>query len=537
MKTFFKIFTFFISIVIVLSFTELEDNPVRMSSQLSPSETMILSSKKMDGNNISTWYSNNGSFNKNPLTSDPGFEWPKTSNKFARYASGIWIGAKVGNDTLLAIAEYSAEFLPGYIDQNGNPQGKDDPLYKIYVIEEGDTVSSDYQNWPSTQGAYLNSTGKPLLLGKQTMFYSYSDGYTESHTSNLGSTAPLKAQILQTNWCYDLPNHLYNIIFTEWRIINVHNLSWTNAYIGLWTDDDIGYAYNDLAGCDSVLNLTYTYDSSDPDPVYGNAPPAVGFMILQGLQYFTGSILDTVSIQNPPGLNLIKKSRFKELKLSSFFPYIKSDPNYGDPRYFRDVYLNLQGLTMNGGQWINPVTNAATKFPFSGDPESGTGWVMTSPKDRRNLCSLGPVTVHPNDTQYLIFAQLIAKGTSNLNSVTKLKEAALIAKRIYDNNFTNVVSVNEQNHNIPKIFTLHQNFPNPFNPSTKIKFDIRQTVNISLKVYDVSGKLISTLIENEKMNAGTREITFDAKEIPSGIYFYTLEAGNFKETKKMIVVK
>jgi hypothetical protein len=534
MRTIKRIFIFIVTPVMILSFI-FSDNEPDFPNQHTPSESMILSNKKMDGNNISTWYRNNGSFNRDTIFYHAGFEWPKGSNKFARFASGIYIGAKVGNDTLLAIVQYDSEFLPGYVDKNGNPQGKDDPLYKIYKIEEGDTTSPDYQNWPVNQGAYINTNGKPLLLGKQTMFYSFTDGYPETHTVNAGSTAPLKAQILQTNWCYDLPNHLYNIIFTELRIVNLHNQLWSNAFVGLWTDDDIGEASAEYAGCDSALNLSYTYDFLDPDPIYGSAPPAVGFMILQGLQDFTGNSTDSSLIHSPPGLNSIKKSHYKNLRLSSFVPYESSI--YGDPRNFRETYFNLQGLNLIGTQWVNPHTNSATKFPYNGDPETGTGWLMTSPDDRRSLCNIGPVIVQPNDTQYLIFAQIIARGTSNLNSVTKLKEAALIAKRIYDNNFTNVVSVNEQNQNIPKMFTLYQNFPNPFNPATKIKFDIRQTVNISLKVYDVSGKLISTLIVNEKMNPGIKEITFDAKEIPSGIYFYTLEAGNFKETKKMIVIK
>ena len=86
-----------------------------------PSYTATVDSKKMDGNNISTWYRNNGSLNRQPTIGNAGFEWPKGTAKFARFASGLWIGAVVGDDTLVAIAEYSAEYLPGYIDQNGNP--------------------------------------------------------------------------------------------------------------------------------------------------------------------------------------------------------------------------------------------------------------------------------------------------------------------------------------------------------------------------------------------------------------------------------
>ncbi|MBK8981552.1 MAG: hypothetical protein IPM38_04325 [Ignavibacteria bacterium] len=107
----------------------------------------------MDVNNINTWFRNNGSFNRDPVTGNSGFEWPKGSGLLARYASGLWIGAVVGDDTLMAIAEYDYEYRPGYVDANGNPQGIDDPLYRIYKINKGDTASDDYQNWPVSQGS------------------------------------------------------------------------------------------------------------------------------------------------------------------------------------------------------------------------------------------------------------------------------------------------------------------------------------------------------------------------------------------------
>jgi hypothetical protein len=124
------------------------------------------------------------------------------SGKFARYSSGLWIGAVVGDDTLIAIAEYDYEYLPGYINNNGEPQGKDDSLYRIYNFNKNDVSSYDYVHWPFNQGAYADSNGEAIVMGDQTMFYSYTDGYPNAHNNNAGSTAPLKAQILQTNWCF-----------------------------------------------------------------------------------------------------------------------------------------------------------------------------------------------------------------------------------------------------------------------------------------------------------------------------------------------
>jgi hypothetical protein len=85
-------------------------------------------------------------------------------------------------------------------------------------------------------------------------------------------------------------------------------------------------------------------------------------------------------------------------------------------------------------------------------------------------------------------------------------------------------------------YYLSNNYPNPFNPSTKIKFEIPDQGFVSLKVYDVLGNEIVTLV-NEQKPAGEYEVYFEGKGLPSGIYFYTLKAGNYIETRKMILIK
>jgi len=88
----------------------------------------------------------------------------------------------------------------------------------------------------------------------------------------------------------------------------------------------------------------------------------------------------------------------------------------------------------------------------------------------------------------------------------------------------------------PQTFLLEQNYPNPFNPATKIKFNLASNEYTTLKVYDIIGKEIATLINNQ-MNEGQYEVTFDASNLPSGVYIYTLNAGSFNETRKMILMR
>ena len=94
----------------------------------------------------------------------------------------------------------------------------------------------------------------------------------------------------------------------------------------------------------------------------------------------------------------------------------------------------------------------------------------------------------------------------------------------------------EQPNLLPSHFNLKQNYPNPFNPTTKISYSIPQKSYVFLKVYDILGKEIVTLV-NENKPAGNYEVNFDASSLASGIYFYKLQSGNYIETKKMILLK
>jgi len=89
---------------------------------------------------------------------------------------------------------------------------------------------------------------------------------------------------------------------------------------------------------------------------------------------------------------------------------------------------------------------------------------------------------------------------------------------------------------LPESFYLHQNFPNPFNPTTNIKFRTTDLGFVSLKVYDILSKEITTLV-NDVKPAGSYEVIFSASELTSGIYFYTLQAGQYIETRKMTLLR
>lgn len=143
-----------------------------------------------------------------------------------------------------------------------------------------------------------------------------------------------------------------------------------------------------------------------------------------------------------------------------------------------------------------------------------------------------PPFENPNPTGYefnLMYSQATASFTGDennkpLGALTQWIDAGIVGLR------------EDHSTNLPDNFELMNNFPNPFNPSTTIKFSISSESNIKLEVYNSIGQLVKELV-NQKLNVGTYSIDFDASSFASGIYLYQLQADNFIVTKKMVLMK
>jgi len=122
-------------------------------------------------------------------------------------------------------------------------------------------------------------------------------------------------------------------------------------------------------------------------------------------------------------------------------------------------------------------------------------------------------------------------------SLTSGKYSYRLKQVDFNGNFEYFNLQNEVIIGVPQQYELAQNYPNPFNPTTKINFSIPADSRVSLSIYDISGRLITTLIDNELKSANYYTIEFNASNISSGAYFYSLKANNFSETKKMLVIK
>jgi hypothetical protein len=154
------------------------------------------------------------------------------------------------------------------------------------------------------------------------------------------------------------------------------------------------------------------------------------------------------------------------------------------------------------------------------DTTSSAGWVHLTVRDT--------IVINQGDSVAVVLDAGSTGGPHNGWSYFDLVSANKVGR-------TGVI-LEHFNELAPKTFTLFQNYPNPFNPSTVIDYQVASLGRVNLKVYDLLGRKVVTLI-NEVKSAGSYSATFNATNMPSGVYFYQLQAGSFTETKQLLLIK
>ncbi len=184
----------------------------------------------------------------------------------------------------------------------------------------------------------------------------------------------------------------------------------------------------------------------------------------------------------------------------------------------RDVFLSCS--TNDGVTWNAPIRVTNT-------PLIDEGYVSIS--------RVNPGTSPSTYEVHMVYMKDPGDGPSSFNGTATVMPATqnwLIYRKISQP----TVGVNQTSTEVPSNFSLSQNYPNPFNPTTNIKFAVSKAGFVSLKIYDISGREVSSLV-NENLTVGSYSYTFDASKLSSGIYFYTMRSNNFTDTKKMMLIK
>ena len=520
----------------------------------------------------------------------PGGSLGKYNDIGFLFSGGFWLSG-YNEDTLWANAQATASriinYIPGNVDSN-----QYDPRYKVYDVERSDQVFGfEWQQWKYAvdlgadfydgdgDGIYnpidLNGNGswdpnedKPDIIGHQVAWCVYNDGDTARE--RFVGIPPLGIEIHQTVFGYatTLAPQLKNVLFIRYKINNTGKVNplFDSVYFTAWADADLGDHIDDLVGCDSTVSSGFIYNSG-PDAQFGADPPSFFINLLQGPHvYIPGETfidinsngvyddgidtpLDTAYNHHGPlkGIEIFPGARNQ--KMTAFTHYQASDPVLGDPDNefkARNYMLGRGGL----GEIIDPCTwnlgqvrggidcNLVNPFYwYSGDPESNYGWINIVSTDQRMCVHTGPFSLEVGKPITIIVGYTIGQGNDPLNSVTAGKIASAFVQQFYQSNFDDsILPVEDEVSQIVNEFKLYQNYPNPFNPVTSIQYAISNSQFISLKVYDILGKEVAVLV-NEEKPAGNYEVTFNASGLPSGVYFYQLNAGSFFETKKMVLLK
>ena len=209
-----------------------------------------------------------------------------------------------------------------------------------------------------------------------------------------------------------------------------------------------------------------------------------------------------------------------------------------------DANGNVQWAKTYGGaknDWANSVQQSKDRgFILTGYTESfGVDpydilLIKTDSNGNIGSCSMvGNATPTVTTPSLTVTTQILI--TSSVNFISTNASITVTSPTITISDVCPLTSVPSES-SVPLQFKLLQNYPNPFNSTTTIPFLLPQRTNVTLKVYDVFGREIATLI-NKEFDAGEHSIQFNANDLPTGVYFYRLQAGNFVEQKKMILIK
>jgi hypothetical protein len=474
------------------------------------------------------------------------------------------------NDSTVRIYRYRNDIFSVYDEEFKKDVGD---LYDIsdneVTQEQIETVKNQYikdlEHWPVERGAPYydrNRNGKwdsdydepGILDADQVLWYVVND-LNEIRTSNLSGSAPIGLELQITIWNYKYTKKaLGQTIYKRYRLINKSEYEIDSMFVGQFADIDLG---DDYSGCDSALEMGYCYNSDNYDGIfaeYGLAPAAVAYTLLQGP--VVESHTDTA----------ITNSKYlydeKNLPMVSFW-YKATGMSCGDPisadyEGTINLYRILNGFKPFSGEpfihWSGPNKGQETKFKVNGDPVTGTGDLdgegdNFQAGERRFYISSGPFNMAAGDTQDVIIAIVGGLAEDNIASFSEMRENVKLIRNAFKDRVNYVppegpIKQNpqfEQKLKETNFFLLGNNWPNPFNAETTIKFKLFSKKEVSLVIYNILGEKIKVIYQGEQ---GIGEYFYNwngldenNREVSSGIYFAVLSDGLQIQTKKIVLMK
>jgi FlgD Ig-like domain len=457
----------------------------------------------MDINNVFNYYSNNGDGSFNPFSSEnEGFECPIGSNKgTCIFEDGlVWTAFKSGV-LLCGGSTYNHGLQPGRIVSNGTssslpvPDDPTKPEYRVYrvrpdmkpttdlstIAAETNLIQSteekyisryqslsasdivqqywnDWNQWPADEGApftdangvvhpdggsgYDPTTCTPGYPEADQTEWMVMNDVNATLTQNLYGSNPIGLEVQRTIWAYKSYETLGNTIFISYKLINKSGVELDSMYVSQWADPDIGYAGDDAAGCDTLLNLGYAYNGTSKDANFAlldSPPPAAGFNFLEG-PIVPGAPTDTAlfDMREIPGYRNLPMTAF-EFAFNGSLDFAPPGVIFYELSGSQQWYNIMKGLVgTTGAPFPNTVTGGS-KYCYPGDPVAGTGptyiglAAVASPGDIRICLNSGPFIMAPGDTQQVVIDAIAGAGEDYLQSIYTVKKYAFSAALVFNN--------------------------------------------------------------------------------------------------------
>ncbi len=432
---------------------------------------------------------------------------------------------------------YRAGNYPVYAASDPVPTGYNDPNW--YVLYEGtDTYPCDQLTWFNDDGEDCNGSG--TFFANTTRdnrdIYWYA-GFTQDAAGNWSDANMMLgtgADRATSYWLGDVTDIGGNLYAYDGQVLgsvgDVHRLSVVYGSPAT-ADPEVDYGPETqehgigrgIPMPDNVINykdllpLSFNYNIVGPSGDCDNWPLLPGTnpprQLNKNVDEIAAVWLKQVESNHPDGIT---------------FALMLTNPGDATHLFHSRISYNTNALSLMEVR-RGEVGISEGFAEFFGTPITGNGLVDV------DMAALGPdgYLIGSGAVAYLDFSY----EASEMASVVRLEEAIL-----YDGEGNEIplsptdVEVENQGEAIPTEFALHHNHPNPFNPTTIIKYDLPQATYVKLVVYNVRGQKVATLVDG-LVEVGHQQVVWNAKDISSGIYFYKITAGNFTNMRKMILLK
>ena len=481
------------------------------------------------------------------------YEIPKGSGLHSVFAASLWLGGLVDEELHMAATTYGPwEFWPGPVTESGPlPEScaQYDRIWSLGIEDFGSDgyVSNAVVDWPARAGApfidvdgdgqYRPENGdRPELLGDQQLWWIMNDaGAPHANTKS----DPMGLEVRATAFAFGEEGAVGNSTFYRYQIRNTSAKPIYRAFAGLFVDSDLGAAFDDYVGSDTLLGSGYFFNADDHDDGnYGTAPPALGVMALMR-----------------PRSDLLSDHpdcRYPDDKLTGFtntMYFNSGGGRTGDPVAGENYYNIIQSRWTNGRPLTSGgngygISQEATRFVYPGDPVLSQYWSemntdvdghQSPPSERRMVNGLGPFCIVPGEEVELVIAIVWSRGSSNLDSVRKLKEDMAYIQSIREVILT-PRSIPDGYIPDPEVPFAVGVYPNPAGADgVTVRLSLPERMGTRVEVYDALGRRVHVAASTAVRSSGDHLWTLPTGTWAPGVYLVRIQAGSAVTTRRLVV--